>query len=308
MASLLPPAPVIYLVEPFGGSIRRQNANTPHVFWDDAAVTRGDGIFETILIRHGQPANLEQHVERFRRSAATLELPDPGAEHWIDATHEAVADYVRERGVNPEEVEAKCSWTMSRGRETTGVSTAWLTIRPLSKEVLAQRKNGVSAVTTSRGYSINRGKDGEAEVPWMRVGAKTLNYAASMAALRWARAEGYDDVIYIDPDTGRVLEGATSTVVIVKKGGRMRTPKPGPGILPGTTQAALFAHAEKLGWKCKQKDVYVSELYKAESVWLVSSTRMYAQVRKLDGKKLHRPDNAGEIQQLIVDALDHSAG
>lgn len=308
MASLLPPAPVIYLVEPFGGSIRRQNANTPHVFWDDAAVTRGDGIFETILIRHGQPANLEQHVERFRRSAATLELPDPGAEHWIDATHEAVADYVRERGVNPEEVEAKCSWTMSRGRETTGVPTAWLTIRPLSEEVLAQRKNGVSAVTTSRGYSINRGKDGEAEVPWMRVGAKTLNYAASMAALRWARAEGYDDVIYIDLDTGRVLEGATSTVVIVKKGGRMRTPKPGPGILPGTTQAALFAHAEKLGWKCKQKDVYVSELYKAESVWLVSSTRMYAQVRKLDGKKLHRPDNAGEIQQLIVDALDHSAG
>ena len=308
MASLLPPAPVIYLVEPFGGSIRRQNANTPHVFWDDAAVTRGDGIFETILIRHGQPANLEQHVERFRRSAATLELPDPGAEHWIDATHEAVADYVRERGVNPEEVEAKCSWTMSRGRETTGVPTAWLTIRPLSEEVLAQRKNGVSAVTTSRGYSINRGKDGEAEVPWMRVGAKTLNYAASMAALRWARAEGYDDVIYIDLDTGRVLEGVTSTVVIVKKGGRMRTPKPGPGILPGTTQAALFAHAEKLGWKCKQKDVYVSELYKAESVWLVSSTRMYAQVRKLDGKKLHRPDNAGEIQQLIVDALDHSAG
>ena len=77
MASMLPPAPVIYLVEPFGGSVRRQNANTPHIFWDDAAVTRGDGIFETILIRKGEPANLEQHVERFRRSAATLDLPDP---------------------------------------------------------------------------------------------------------------------------------------------------------------------------------------------------------------------------------------
>lgn len=306
MVSLLPPAPVIYLIEPFGGSIRRQNANTPHIFWDDAAVTRGDGIFETILIRRGEPANLDKHIERFRRSAATLELPEPCAEHWSKATREAIADFVRERGVAPDEVDAKCSWTMSRGRETTGVPTAWLTIRPLSEEVLSQRKNGVSAVTTSRGYSINRGKDGEAEVPWMRVGAKTLNYAASMAALRWARSEGYDDVIYIDPETERVLEGATSTVVIVKKGGRLRTPKPGPGILPGTTQAALFAHAEKQGWKCKQKDVYLSELHKAESVWLVSSTRMYARVRKLDGKKLARPDNAEEIQQLIVDALDSS--
>lgn len=303
---MLPPAPVIYLVEPFGGSVRRQNANMPHIFWDDAAVTRGDGIFETILIRKGRPANIEQHVERFRRSAAALDLPDPGSEHWIKATHEAVADYVRERGVPAEDVDAKCGWTMTRGRETRGVPTAWLTIRPIPQVVLEQRERGVSVVTTSRGYTINRGEHGEAEVPWMRVGAKTLNYAASMAALRWARGEGYDDVIYIDPETDRVLEGATSTVVIVKKGGRLRTPKPGPGILPGTTQAALFAHAQAQGWKCKQKDMYVSELYKAESVWLVSSTRMYARVRKLDGKKLAKPDNAEQIQQMIVEALDNA--
>ena len=95
-------------------------------------------------------------------------------------------------------------------------------------------------------------------------------------------------------------------MVIVKKGGRLRTPKPGPGILPGTTQAALFAHAEKKGWKCKQKDMYLSELLKAESVWLVSSTRMYARVRKLNGKKLPAPDNAAEVQKLIVAALDRA--
>ena len=49
----LTPAPVICLVEPFGGSVRRQNPNMPHVFWDDAAVTRGDGIFETMLVLVG---------------------------------------------------------------------------------------------------------------------------------------------------------------------------------------------------------------------------------------------------------------
>ena len=76
--SLLAPEPVIYLVEPYGGSIRRQNPNTPHVFWDDAAVTRGDGVFETILIRNGKPRNVERHLERFARSAEALELPVPG--------------------------------------------------------------------------------------------------------------------------------------------------------------------------------------------------------------------------------------
>lgn len=301
VSSLVPPAPVIYLVEPFGGSIRRQNANMPHVFWDDAAVTRGDGIFETLLIRNGAPVNLEAHLKRFSRSAATLDLPDPGREHWVKATQEAVADYCRERGAEPSTIDARCVWTMTRGRETTGVPTAWLTIRPIDPVALEQRAKGVSVVTTGRGYTIDAG---EHAVPWMQVGAKTLNYAANMAALRWARSEGYDDVIYIDPATDRVLEGANSTVIMVKKGGRIRTPQPGPGILPGTTQAALFDYASELGWKCKQKDIYVNELFKAESVWLVSSTRIATRVKRLNGKKLPAPENASEIQELVSKALE----
>ena len=291
----LSPAPVIYLVEPFGGSVRRQNPNMPHVFWDDAAVTRGDGVFESILIRGGEPVNLGKHLDRFARSAELMGLPEPGREHWTRATQEAVADYCRERG--DDAAEAKCTWTLTRGRETTGVPTAWLTVRPLPEELLRQRERGVNVVTTPRGYAV------DLDVPWMREGAKTLNYALTMAALRWAGEQGADDIIYVDPETGRVLEGATSSVLMVKKGGRLRTPAPGAGVLAGTTQAAIFEHAEALGWKCKAKDIYLSELIKAESVWLVSSTRIAARVRRLDGTKLPAPDNESEIRQLIEGAL-----
>ena len=294
-SSQLSPAPVIYLVEPFGGSVRRQNPNMPHVFWDDAAVTRGDGVFESILIRGGEPVNLGKHLDRFARSAELMGLPEPGREHWTRATQEAVADYCRERGDDASE--AKCTWTLTRGRETTGVPTAWLTVRPLAEELLRQRERGVNVVTTPRGYAV------DLDVPWMREGAKTLNYALTMAALRWAGEQGADDIIYIDPETGRVLEGATSSVLMVKKGGRLRTPAPGAGVMAGTTQAAIFEHAEALGWKCKAKDIYLSELLKAESVWLVSSTRIAARVRRLDGTKLPAPDNESEIKQLIEGAL-----
>lgn len=297
-SSQLPAGPVIYLVEPFGGSVRRQNPNMPHVFWDDAAVTRGDGVFESILVRGGAPVNLDKHLARFARSAALMGLPEPGREHWTRATEEAVADYCRERGGEAGvAVEAKCTWTLTRGRETTGVPTAWITVRPLPKEVLRQRERGVSVVTTPRGYAV------DADVPWMREGAKTLNYALTMAALRWAGEQGADDIIYIDPGTGRVLEGATSSVLMVKKGGRMRTPAPGAGVLAGTTQAAIFERAERAGWKCKAKDIYLSELFKAESVWLVSSTRIAARVKRLDGTKLPAPGNESEIKQLIESAL-----
>ena len=67
-------SPVIYVVEPYGGSVRRHNPALPLVYWDDAAVTRGDGVFETLLIRDGHPANLRRHLDRFQASARLLDL------------------------------------------------------------------------------------------------------------------------------------------------------------------------------------------------------------------------------------------
>ena len=64
-----------------------------------------------------------------------------------------------------------------------------------------------------------------------------------MATLRLARGKGFEDVIFTDPETGLVLEGATSTVVAVR-GDKLRTPA-GKGILPGTTQAALSSTPRK---------------------------------------------------------------
>ena len=292
---------MIYLVEPFGGPIRRQNPHTPHVYWDDAAVTRGDGICETVLVRGGEPKNLQQHVERFQRSAKALDLPEPDGQYWVNATREAIGDYCRERQAEPEQIEARCVWTLTRGRETTGVPTAWLTVRPIPPEVLRQREHGVTVVTTPRGYSV------DPQTPWMRAEAKTLNYAASMAALRWARTQGFDDVIYIaDNDSQRVLEGATSSVLVVKKGQRLRAPAPGPDILPGTTQAAVLAYAQDNGWKCKTKDLLVDDLYKAESVWLISSTRICARVTRLNDTDLPAPANESEVRALIEASLQHA--
>lgn len=302
-------APIIYIVEPFGGSIRQHNPSLPMVFWDDAAVTRGDGVFETLLIRDGRPANLERHRERFRASARLMDLPDPGLARWEQATREAAADWAERT-----DDDAKCVWTYTRGREGLDRPSAWLTLRGVDPTVMAQRDNGVTVMTAPRGYSINTALPGVGEAttgtdagadpaPWLTVGAKTLNYAANMAALRYARSHGYDDVIYVDPATDRVLEGATSTVVTVRSGGKLRTPTPGGDILPGTTQAALFSYAEKQGWRCKSKDMTVDRLRDAESVWLVSSVRVATRVTAIDGKKLPAPDNEAEVRELINQAL-----
>ena len=274
--------PVIFVVEPFGGSIRWHNPSLPLIYWDDYAVTRGDGIFESILIRDGHAANLERHAQRFCTSAAALGLPEPILDSWINATQAAIEEFG--------EGEGKCTWTYSRGRASTGIPTAWVSIQPISDVVLAQREEGVRVMLSERGWSF------PSELP-----AKTLNYAATMVTLRLARERGFDDVIFTDPDDGHVLEGATSTVVTVK-GDKLRTPYDDT-ILPGTTQAALFAHAESQGYRCKQKVIDVDYLLAADSVWLVSSTRVAARVRRLGEDKLKAPDNENEIRSLIDAAM-----
>lgn len=264
-----------------------------------------------MLVRDGRAANLRRHAQRFRASARLLDLREPDLAKWEDATRQAVEYWETENGGD-----AKCVWTYTRGRESTGHPSAWITVSAVPPATLRQREAGVRVMTSPRGYSIDatqpgmgpvtKGADaGTAPPPasWLTVGAKTLSYAANMAALRHARAHGFDDVIYIDPVSGRVLEGATSSVVTVKKGRRLRTPTPGGDVLQGTTQAALFEYAREQGWRCKEKELYLNDLLRAESVWLVSSVRMGARVTALDDRPLPAPANEAEIRGLIAGAM-----
>ena len=295
------PGPVILIVEPSGGSTRRHNPELAMLYADDLGVTRGDGVFETLLVRDGAARNLERHLERFVASARMLSLPEPNTGQWARATAEAVTDWVDSGGE-----EAACVWTYTRGRESTGRPTGWITVKPVSGSILRQRREGVSVLTTPRGYSITpdlpeRDTVGDGETPpWLVTGAKTLNYAANTAALRYAAAKGFDDVIFTDD--GRVLEGATSTVVTVT-GKTLRTPPPGRDLLPGTTQAALFSYAGAHGWTCLEEPVDVTDLLSADSVWLCSSVRLAVRVVRINDRQLPETAAVAGVRELLTAAL-----
>lgn len=257
------------------------------LFWDDAAVTRGDGVFESIKIVDGKPVNLERHLDRFVRSATLLGLDTPIREHWAAATKEAAVQWAEKYG----EGEAACTWTMSRGRASRPhIPSTWLVVKPIGKDILRQRAEGVKVLTGPRGYQLTE------TPPWSISGAKTLAYAENMAALRYARENGYDDVIFTDGE--QVLEGATSTIITLR-GNKVRTPQPGGPVLPGTTQARLFTAAEKAGYSCKEKPMYLGDLLKADQVWLVSSTRGPVLVTQLDQHVLKPTGDLKAIRKLL---------
>ena len=252
-------APAFELVDP----------RAPHLSVLDLGATRGDGIFESISIGHGQPQALEHHLRRFVSSAAKLDLPEPDLSAWR-ATIAAVISEL-EPGA-----EAWVKLVLTRGIEGDGRPTGWA-YGAHSGDFSAARVAGVRVVTLDRGYR----HDVEQTSPWLLAGAKTLSYAVNRSVFREANRRGADDVIFVSSD-GFVLEGPTSTV-LYRRGNQLLSPGTGLGILDGTTQANVFRFAESRGLTTGFELLTPAELAEAESIWLVSSVRLLAPVRELDG-------------------------
>lgn len=260
---------------------------------DDLAAVRGDGVFETLLVQDGHIREEGPHLARLGRSATMLDLPEPAVDRW-----RACMATVIDQWDSPEDFALRL--VLSRGREGRGVPTAYATAAPIGETVLAQRANGLAAVTLDRGVS----SDVAQRAPWLLLGAKTLSYAVNMAALRHAAALGAEDVVFTSAD-GDVLEGPTSTV-LVANGRTLRTPAVELGILPGTTQGALYRVAQRAGWTCETGPIRAEDLMSADGVWLASSVRLLARIHTLDGTPLGHGNAAdtltAELQELLADA------
>lgn len=267
--------------------------SAPMIFADDLAAVRGDGVFETLMLRNGEVRNLDRHAQRFVNSSRMLDLVEPDLDRWLAATELAARTFAQTNGAP----EAALRWVYSRGRESTGVPTGWVTVAPISADVVSARESGVKVMTAERGFRIDLSE----RSPWALIGAKTLSYAANMAALRYAKSHGLQDVIFVS-DEGHVLEGPTSSVVAVR-GRTLITPPIEAGVLPGTSQAALFRVAEAEGWQTVHEVLRVEDLLDADGVWLVSSVRVQARVTELDGQEMPRPACADDIERMVWQAV-----
>ncbi len=281
------------------GELRDPHAPLLHA--DDLAVVRGDGVFESLLVRDGRPCLLEAHLARLTQSARMTDLPAPDLPRWRQAVATAVSRWTADGGD-----EGVLRLVYSRGRESGPTSgTAFAMIGALPGRVAAVRRDGLAALTLARGLPAR----GVEDMPWLLAGAKTLSYAVNMSALRHAERHGAGDVIFVSSD-GYILEGPRSTVVIAtdgegEPGGNpcLLTPPPWYPILRGTTQQALFEIARSKGYDCDYRSLSTADLVAAQGVWLVSSITLAARVHTLDGTPLRHAPLAAEFSGLVDAAI-----
>ena len=262
--------------------------DTPIARADDAGLTRGDGVFETIHCRFGRPWQLEEHLERMAGSARILQLQLPPAAELTELVHTVLADAVDDDEVG---VKVVCTRGPETGQpEPPTVFAAMFDVSPAQR---AGRRDGVKVATVTLGVPA----DVRAGAPWLLGGAKTLSYAVNVAVLRWADAQGADDALMLSVE-GTVLEAPTATVVWAADGA-LRTTSVDTGILAGTTVNYLLDRAGELGLKPERTRANLDDLYAADEVWLCSSVRGAARITMLDGKPLGERGLTAGVQRIL---------
>lgn len=310
------------------GAAHLVDPHRPQLLLTDRAATRGDGVFESILFRHGRLRAQDAHLDRLEASAALIGLDLPGRAQWEAAVrlglqeflaatlHDGVGSAPASRsgeaadGGRPTRdllageggAEANVKLVASRGPEGGTTGTFWVLVTPVVRGAGTSfgPQNGLRVLLLERGYDA----DVAARAPWLLAGAKTLSYAVNLAAQRWARDHDADDAVFVTA-AGEVLEGATSSVLVARRGAdgsvTLLTPAPEAGILAGTTQAAAFDAARAAGWSLGHGPLYREDLMAADAVWLVSSVRLAAAVTLIDGAAV-RCDPA--LHATLTEGLD----
>lgn len=190
----------------------------------DRGLLLGDGLFETVRVREGQPGLWRAHSARLTLGAAVLGLPLPP----VDLS-QAIGAVAEANGLQ----DAAVRLTLTRGVGPRGVAppepcspTLLITAAPLA---LAQPKP--VALCVARSTCRNE------RSPLSRL--KTLNYLDAVIARREALARGFDDAVMLNTQA-RVAE-ATAANLFVRVDGRWATPPVGEGALPGVIRGELLA-------------------------------------------------------------------
>ncbi|MGM9937039.1 MAG: branched-chain amino acid aminotransferase [Candidatus Ornithomonoglobus sp.] len=130
-----------------------------------------------------------------------------------------------------------------------------------------------------------------------------LNYAMSLHAIVDAHNKGFDENMYLDPQTRtKVEETGGANFLFVTKDNKIVTPK-SDSILPSVTRRSLMYVAEHyLGLEVEQREVYLDEVKDFAECGLCGTAAVISPVGKINdhGKEICFPSGMEEMGPTIT--------
>jgi len=245
----------------------------------DRALTHGLGLYETLKLVGGVPVFFEEHLARLVQGIAALGLqksiarPELAEQICRLSEASAVAD-------------GACRLLVTAGAPDGAPNLLVQT----DQRAFPDRP---LRVITYRGVRVS-------------AQYKAMTVMQSYLAQKAAKAAGVDDALLVDGE-GRIFEGATSNVFVVRAGGLITPPAEGD-ILPGVLRAKVEQLATGAGIPVVEAWARVADLRADDGVLLTSSVRGVVPVERVDGVELQiHEQELGELRALIGDAEAASA-
>ena len=234
---------------------------------DDRGLLLGDGLFETVLFKAGEPVLWDAHLERLGRGCAALGLPMPDAKRLRAEAHKAIT----ERRLGSARAAVRLTWTAgSGGRGLTRPEPP--TPRLIVSAAASPRPDSPVAVVVS---TIRR----NARSPSARL--KTLAYVDNVLARREAEAAGADEALLLN--TAGHMACATAANLFWITEGRLYTPSLSCGVLDGIMRAQVLAAAP-----VEEVRANLDTVLKAEAAFLTNSLIGIRTIKVMAGRFLRR--------------------
>jgi D-alanine transaminase len=237
---------------------------------EDRGFQFADAVYEVVCTYHGRPFAVDEHLARLFRSLEGIRL-----RHTFTADHlkSLIAEAVQRAGF----AESVIYLQITRGRAprhrgvpSRSEPTLVITVRELHPPTHL-RETGVSVIT----IPDNR---------WARCDIKSVALLANVLAYHAAREAGAHDAIFIESDDS--VSEATAGNVFAVIDGKLSTPPKGPRILPGVTRDKVLQATRTAGIETREERIAKADLFKAEEIFLTSTTAEIVPVVAVDGQRV----------------------
>jgi len=260
----------------------------------DRGFTLGDGAFETIRVRRGQPLQLEAHLDRLHSGLRIMEITCPPVSvlkddvaHAIDASRLA---------------DAVVRVTTSRGAGRRGLAptvgerpSVIISVQPFEPYPQRYYAEGVTTAISS----IRRNEFS----PLCRF--KSLSQADNVLARIEAQRSDCD--LALLRNTAGTLVCADCANLFVVRNDLLLTPSVDQGALPGITRGMLRKIAGGLGLEFRETALSLDDLRQADEVLLTNVILEVAPVVAINGERVGAGP-PGPIGMRLRHAYRHAVG
>jgi D-alanine transaminase len=237
----------------------------------DRSFLFGDGVYEVIAARRGEPRRLASHLARLLRSLGEIRIRNPHSESGWRALIEAL---IEANGGGNLYVYLQVSRGAEFGRNHAPLPEVEPTVFAFCSPLPA-----TSAETLEHGVACIARED----TRWARCDIKSVSLLANVLLRQQSIDAGAAETILLRD--GWLTDASSSTVYVVSDQ-ELHAPPNSNRLLPGTTRSLVEELASTHGIAYRSVPVSEAQLRAADEVWLSAATRGVIAVTSLDGKPI----------------------